>query len=69
MMKWGHIHTEYALPQMSDYTPMLLTLKTAHQQVKSVFRFFNVWAEHEDFMEIVRNTWNKQLTKEPMENI
>lgn len=69
MMKWGQVQTEYALPQMPDHTPMLLTLTGTQQRVKSASRFFNVWAEHTDFMKIVRNVWKDQLASEPMENI
>lgn len=65
----GQVQTKYALPQMSDHTSMLLTLTGAHHRVKSPFRFFNVWTEHTEFMEIVRIIQKDQLAREPTKNI
>ncbi|XP_009781028.2 uncharacterized protein [Nicotiana sylvestris] len=37
---------------------MVLTLATSSWKGRVPFRFFNVWATHEDFHQIVASTWN-----------
>ncbi|XP_070043677.1 uncharacterized protein [Nicotiana tomentosiformis] len=49
MMSWGHVETNYGLPQISDHAPMLLSLTTSTWKGRVPFRFFNIWAEHDEF--------------------
>ncbi|XP_075074856.1 uncharacterized protein LOC142162405 [Nicotiana tabacum] len=58
MMTWSHVETTYDLPQISDHNPAVLTLAASSWKGKAPFRFFNVWATHEDFHQIVSSIWN-----------
>ena len=53
MDKWGHVSVEYGNPSVSDHSSMVLTLQQTQQHGKGSFKFFNVWNEHESFMELV----------------
>lgn len=55
MMLWGHVQIEYALPQLSDHTPMLFNLTSSQHIIKAPFRFFNVWVDHPEFLEILEH--------------
>ncbi|XP_019238000.1 PREDICTED: uncharacterized protein LOC109218123 [Nicotiana attenuata] len=63
MMSWGRVETNYGLPQISDHTPMLLTLSSSTWTGRVPFRFFNIWATHEDFSQIVASIWNSYSTQ------
>ncbi|XP_075103404.1 uncharacterized protein LOC142177991 [Nicotiana tabacum] len=54
MMKLGHICTEYGLPYISYHSPICLKLTIKQWTGKVPFKFFNVWADHEDFLSIVK---------------
>ncbi|XP_019240016.1 PREDICTED: uncharacterized protein LOC109220010 [Nicotiana attenuata] len=69
MVNWGHIVLEYDLPNISDHAPMLLTLQTVSQKIRVPFRFFNIWGEHAQFLEIVEAHWKKQLDNDPTQNV
>nr|XP_016489638.1 PREDICTED: uncharacterized protein LOC107809505 [Nicotiana tabacum] len=53
---FGNIVVEYELPGISDHAPMLLTMGDEQNNTKCPFRFFNVWAEHKEFDQIVEET-------------
>ncbi|XP_010314397.2 uncharacterized protein [Solanum lycopersicum] len=53
MDKWGHVILEYENPGVSDHSSMQLLLHQNYQQVIASFKFFNVWIEHESFLELV----------------
>lgn len=57
MHNWGHMITEYDIPNVSDHCPMILKVRRQQMGIKSPFRFFNVWANHKDFINIVVAMW------------
>ncbi|XP_075092203.1 uncharacterized protein LOC142172474 [Nicotiana tabacum] len=59
MMKWGNIVVEYDLPGIFNHTPMLLTMGEEQNNTRCPFRFFNVWADHIDFDQIIEETWEQ----------
>lgn len=61
MIKWGHTKLIYDLPSMSDHSPMILELHTYQRNLKVPFRFFNVWADHKDFIPRVQDIWHIQI--------
>ncbi|XP_075100529.1 uncharacterized protein LOC142176504 [Nicotiana tabacum] len=69
MMNWGNVCTEYDTPLISDHSPMLLNIKIVRLNVKSPFRFFNVWVTHEDFETMVENIWKRGVVDDKMEDI
>lgn len=50
----GHLNNEHRLPHISD--------KVADTTVKSLFRFFNIWADHDKFLPLVRKYWANKLS-------
>ncbi|XP_019262563.1 PREDICTED: uncharacterized protein LOC109240391 [Nicotiana attenuata] len=69
MMNWGHVVMQYDDPYISDHAPMLLSMAAARYNTKVSFKFFNVWAEHKDFMKIVEDIWQNTFSTNSMENI
>nr|XP_009608206.1 uncharacterized protein LOC104102245 [Nicotiana tomentosiformis] len=68
-MSWGHVETNYDLPQISDHAPMLLTLSSSTWTGGVPFRFFNIWATHEDFSQIVASMWNSHSTQGTLKSV
>lgn len=54
MMQWGQVQNEYVLPQISDHSPMLLSISMNTRHDKIPFRFLNVWADHGSFLQVVQ---------------
>ncbi|XP_059298114.1 uncharacterized protein LOC132050769 [Lycium ferocissimum] len=69
MMKWGHVMVEYELPNISDHSPMVMIIQATQNTIKIPFRFFNVWAEHKQFLAIVEAAWCKKTNANKMRNI
>ncbi|XP_060190791.1 uncharacterized protein LOC132620097 [Lycium barbarum] len=69
LMQWGHVQTEYDLPHISDHSPMRLQLYTAPQSGKTPFRFFNIWAEHDQFLSILQEVWMHPVGQTGMKKI
>ncbi|WMV30837.1 hypothetical protein MTR67_024222 [Solanum verrucosum] len=69
MMKWGHIYVEYDCPLFSDHSPLLITIKIPIWKPKIPFRFFNVWAEHAEFVDLVTESWTENTSVDNMKNI
>ncbi|XP_004253414.2 uncharacterized protein [Solanum lycopersicum] len=69
MDNWGHVVVEYGNPNISDHSTMMLTLEKTQQHGKCSFKFFNVWTEHERFMEIVETAWKRQYGYDAMKKV
>ncbi|XP_016448119.1 uncharacterized protein LOC107773183 [Nicotiana tabacum] len=69
MMNWGHVHTEYDIPLISDHSPMFVNIKTVKLNIKTPFRFFNVWVSHDEFDTNVGTLWRRKEADDQMENI
>ncbi|XP_075103819.1 uncharacterized protein LOC142178376 [Nicotiana tabacum] len=54
MMSWGHVETNYDLPQISDHAFMLLTLSSS------------IWT---DFSQIVASMWNSHSTQGTLKSV
>ncbi|XP_019252693.1 PREDICTED: uncharacterized protein LOC109231488 [Nicotiana attenuata] len=59
IMKWGNVTVEYELPGISDNAPMLLSLGVDQANTRSPFRFFDVWADHKEFTQLVEEAWQQ----------
>ncbi|XP_009609222.1 uncharacterized protein [Nicotiana tomentosiformis] len=68
IMQWGHVTTDYGLPFISDHNPMILTLHSTPKYEKVPFRFFNVWVEHDSFIDIVERIWGQSYIACKMKN-
>ncbi|XP_070032423.1 uncharacterized protein [Nicotiana tomentosiformis] len=69
MYAFGHMEVEYKMPFVSDHAPMMITFKRVEPSGKIPFMFFNVWADHEDFLPLVEGDWKKQLHSDPIKDI
>lgn len=57
MIRWGHVVMEYYIPIISYHAPMLFSLELNLCKVKVFFRFFNAWADHNNFLLIIEKVW------------
>ncbi|XP_075083648.1 uncharacterized protein LOC142167383 [Nicotiana tabacum] len=69
MMNWGHVHTQYDTLIINDHSPMLVNIETVKLNIKTPFRFFNVWSSHDEFDTIVGTLWRRKEADDQMENI
>ncbi|XP_015075531.1 uncharacterized protein LOC107019625 [Solanum pennellii] len=69
MDKWGHVNVEYGNPSISDHSSMMILLQKTQQHGKFSFKFFNVWTEHEAFMEMVEAIWKKDYGNSIMKQV
>lgn len=69
MMQFGHLILQYGKPFVSDHAPMLIPIRTTMNNNKVPFRFFNVWADHSSFLQIVEEEWANNKTSSRMKNI
>ncbi|XP_016446644.1 uncharacterized protein LOC107771714 [Nicotiana tabacum] len=60
---------EYNVPFISDHASMLLTLASSRSNIKVPFKFFNVRANHEEFLKIVEEIWQQSHSTVKMKNI
>lgn len=69
MRNWKHISTEYGLPSVSDYSPMILQVSQGPKPPKSPFRFFNVWKDHVEFLPVVTRYWTSRTKRGSMKHL
>ena len=69
MDKWGHVIIEYGNPNISDHSPMMIILQKTHLYGKVSFKFFNIWTEHESFMDKVDEVWRKDYGNSKMKQV
>lgn len=55
MTTYGHLWIDYQIPFMSDHSPMILNFHSVSVPTKVPFRFFNIWAEHEKFIDLIQS--------------
>lgn len=60
---------EYYVPLISYHNPMVLALQETQRDIKVPLRFFNTWADHEKFQDIVKQVWQKKLSNWKMKNV
>ncbi|XP_031272152.1 uncharacterized protein LOC116130575 [Pistacia vera] len=56
----------FLTPGISDHCPMVFDSGLNFQGKKSPFKFFNFWAEHEDFLSMVERVWSLEVEGNPM---
>ncbi|XP_069155672.1 uncharacterized protein [Solanum lycopersicum] len=69
MDKWGHAAMEYGNLGVSDHSPMHLLLHQSYHQIRVSFKFFNVWIEHDSFLELMDKVWKQKKGSEVMKEI
>ncbi|XP_031256491.1 uncharacterized protein LOC116114486 [Pistacia vera] len=58
--------TSFLTPGILDHCSMVVDSGLNFQGKKSPFKFFNFWAEHEDFLPMVEREWSVQVEGNPM---
>ncbi|XP_015081362.1 uncharacterized protein LOC107024978 [Solanum pennellii] len=69
MGKWGHVNVEYGNPSISGHSSMQILLQKTQHHGKVSFKFFNVWTEHESFMDMVESIWKKDYGNSIMKKV
>lgn len=47
------MEVDYKMPFMSHHAPMMVTLRKVDSSGKISFKFFNIWADNEEFVPLV----------------
>lgn len=68
MLQYGHLMTEYKLPHISVHCPIMIYINMKESRVKAAFKFFNVWATHKDFLQLVEEEWKHIYYPHKMRN-
>ncbi|XP_060170346.1 uncharacterized protein LOC132601264 [Lycium barbarum] len=69
MLKWGQVSTLYDLPFISDHAPMMIKLQQQQRPKYIPFKFFNIWVDHENFLQIVSDNWQVDKATNRMQNV
>ncbi|XP_019225096.1 PREDICTED: uncharacterized protein LOC109206700 [Nicotiana attenuata] len=69
MLQYSHVQNEYGETFISDHAPMILNFQSRDHNIKAPFRFFNVWADHPNFMPIIEKEWRMQTNQGRMKRI
>ncbi|XP_039001171.1 uncharacterized protein LOC120127313 [Hibiscus syriacus] len=63
-------HVEFQAPGISDHCLAITWLTTeTHVDRPKPFKFFNFWAQHPEFMNVVRESWQTSTHGSPMQNL
>lgn len=60
MIYWGQVVVEHELSNVSDHSHLSLTLSNIERNIRMPFMFFNSWADHKDFSNIVTEQWRSR---------
>ncbi|XP_070003283.1 uncharacterized protein [Nicotiana sylvestris] len=67
---WDHLFQRYSVRHFartgSDHRPPFMKNLASNQHHISYFRFLNCWTNIEGFHDIVKETWNTEVTGNPM---
>ncbi|XP_060210892.1 uncharacterized protein LOC132637893 [Lycium barbarum] len=69
MLDQGHLEVDFKQPHISDHSPMVMSIKLDEQTTSTPFKFYNIWAEHSNFMKLVEEGWGRQLNRDKMRNV
>lgn len=59
MLQYGHLTTIFGEPFISYHVPILIPFRPPQNHIKVPFRFFNIWADHINFRQIVDEGWSE----------
>lgn len=63
---WPTAHSQFLPRDHSDHSSMVLTLSSPLPHSPSPFKFLNVWADREDFLDIVKSAWESPVHGTPI---
>ncbi|CAH2936087.1 MAG: hypothetical protein CPSOU_6785 [uncultured Paraburkholderia sp.] len=61
--QWDQRINAHFLPfhEVSDHVPCLVNIGEGNQNRRPSFKYFDMWADHQDFHNVVHQTWNTSL--------
>ena len=62
-------NVEFLAPEVSDHCPAYIGLQQEIPSPPKPFKFFNYWAKHEGFLELVKHSWLLPATGNPMNKL
>ncbi|KAF9684916.1 hypothetical protein SADUNF_Sadunf03G0000100 [Salix dunnii] len=65
-ISWPAVRATFLPRQVSDHCAMVLRFEPASPRGNLVFKFLNQWAEHDDFLDIVHQVWQRNIVGNPM---
>lgn len=60
MHQYDYLKVQYLTPGISDHSPLIYKFEEPKRNAKP-FRFFNIVAEHPDFLQKVRQAWHQEV--------
>ena len=63
---WPAVHSRFLPRDASDHSAMILDFSHQRPQGSSPFKFLNLWADRDDFMDLVRAVWQPPISGNPM---
>jgi hypothetical protein len=64
--QWPAAHALFHPRCISDHSLMVLHLHSPRHQRCTPFKFLNIWAQRDDFLDIVSSSWQTHVTGNPM---
>ncbi|KAK7255705.1 hypothetical protein RIF29_29124 [Crotalaria pallida] len=58
---WPDSETTFMLPDLSNFSPILVEWNQVSWSPKIDFKYFNMWAEHSGFLELVKSVWQSDI--------
>ncbi|XP_044507208.1 uncharacterized protein LOC123226743 [Mangifera indica] len=62
-------YASFLNPSISDHSPCVVTCGGGEERRKVPFKFYNMWANHGSFIDIVKETWKEDYEGSPMFNL
>ncbi|KAJ6940685.1 hypothetical protein NC651_006728 [Populus alba x Populus x berolinensis] len=63
---WPATHSKFLPRDASDHSAMILDFSHHRPQGLAPFKFLNLWADREDFLDIVQEVWQPPISGNPM---
>ncbi|XP_060198361.1 uncharacterized protein LOC132627183 [Lycium barbarum] len=64
--KYGFNTVTHLARACSDHVPLLIQFSVTEEPYVKYFRFLNFWTEHEQFLEVVKEVWDKECQGNPL---
>lgn len=61
MLKYDHLILDIRLPYITDHSPLVMDMQLQLTNIKTLFRFFSRWTQHDTFTIIVQRSWQSRL--------
>lgn len=59
-------YANFLFPRVFDHSPCVVETGDRKDTRQKPFRFFDMWTQHEDFLEVVKEAWNIHVKGDPL---